>query len=241
MPMTTPVAVVVPIYKKYEMLDATEKISLLRCLKILKKHKIIFIGAIHFNTQSYQNICLEYQVNFSFRGFDARFFEGRKGYNALLLHIDFYNAFADFSHILIYQTDCYVFTDALLHWVAQPQSYIGAPWTHVGGLQGVGNGGFSLRRVADFIFILDNINHFEQIHHQKKWLHNFDIPIKVNLRGRLKNWVFYVLGCVKLKNNVAVYVHNFSYNEDIFWGKVAPQLWSGFALADNTSAVRFAF
>ena len=103
--------------------------------------------------------------------FDAAYFDGVEGYNRLLLSPGFYARFSETEYLLICQTDAYVFADRLDEWVARGHDYIGAPWIasprnawNVGlqrltnlfrpvGKQEqhyfrVGNGGFSLRRVA---------------------------------------------------------------------------------------------
>lgn len=103
--------------------------------------------------------------------FEAGYFAGVEGYNRLMLSPGFYRRFADFEQLLVCQTDAYVFADRLDDWAARGHDYIGAPWiasprnawniglqrlTNVFRPVGkrdehyfrVGNGGFSLRRVA---------------------------------------------------------------------------------------------
>lgn len=70
----------------------------------------------------------------------------------------FYQRFAGYDFVLLHQPDAFVFKDDLLPWCRRAYSYVGPPWQE--GLKhaapdssfiGVGNGGFSLRRIADFL------------------------------------------------------------------------------------------
>jgi hypothetical protein len=92
--------------------------------------------------------------------FDSRFFGRRVGspasYSALMVSELFYDQFAAYEHILIHQTDVFVFEDQLASWSQAAFDYVGPPhwkgWraTPEEGIQGVGNGGFSLRRTEAF-------------------------------------------------------------------------------------------
>jgi hypothetical protein len=68
--------------------------------------------------------------------------------------------------MLIYQTDAFVFRDDLDHWCSLGYDYIGAPWfqgwgipTPDGKIIGVGNGGFSLRRINSVLKGLQSITY----------------------------------------------------------------------------------
>ena len=80
-----------------------------------------------------------------------------EGYNELLLSENFYTTFSAFKYILIYQPDSYVFRDELMEWCKEGYDYIGAPWLEDNDeqikLNGVGNGGFSLRNIEKFLYI----------------------------------------------------------------------------------------
>lgn len=93
--------------------------------------------------------------------FPDRFFANIDGYNSLLLDVRFYWRFRVYQKILVCQLDAIVVRDELQFWCDETYSYIGAPWfagydvpTLPYQFLGVGNGGFSLRRVAHFIRLL---------------------------------------------------------------------------------------
>ena len=115
--MSTKVAVVVPVYRE---LNELEKISLAQCRKVLSRYPLIFV-APEGKTFS----CFESGDMVAYC--PARYFQSTKTYSELLMSPQFYETFAGFDYMLIYQTDAFVFYDALeefcalglrLHWCA---------------------------------------------------------------------------------------------------------------------------
>jgi hypothetical protein len=96
--------------------------------------------------------------------FPDAYFGSVHDYSRLLLTDWFYATFAQYEYMLVIQDDVYVLRDDLAYWQARRFDYIGAPWPmgHEAELSMsrkpdireytvtsyVGNGGFSLRRVA---------------------------------------------------------------------------------------------
>lgn len=60
--------------------------------------------------------------------FPDTYFKGIAGYNRLMMSPEFYETFAQWEYILIYQTDAWVFSDRLSEWCSKGYDYIGAPW-----------------------------------------------------------------------------------------------------------------
>ena len=139
--MSTKVAVVMPVYRE---LDELEKISLTQCRKVLGRYPIIFVAPVgkKFSFVEAGDTVAE---------FPAENFQSTKTYSRLMLSPQFYATFADFDYILIYQTDAFVFYNALEDFCSLGYDYIGAPWSYLAKVGGkflrVGNGGFSLRKV----------------------------------------------------------------------------------------------
>ena len=165
--MSSKVAVVVPVYK--EELNEFEKISLSQARKILGKYPLVFVAPEGKN--------FSYFAPKDFVAhFPPKFFQSAKTYNRLLLSPQFYETFADFDYILIYQLDAFVFYDALEFFCSLGFDYIGAPVAYhswygmkTKKIPRVGNGGFSLRKVKpchallsetvrrpDWNFVLEN-------------------------------------------------------------------------------------
>ncbi|MBR2519828.1 MAG: hypothetical protein IKE46_08615 [Selenomonadaceae bacterium] len=156
------VAVVIPVYRE---LNELEKISLAQCRKILGRYPLVFVapeGKIFSYFKSGDMVA----------HFPAKYFQSVQTYSRLLTSPQFYEPFADFDYILIYQLDAFVFYDALEEFCSLGYDYIGAPWPWLAEVGGkflrVGNGGFSLRKVkahynlllnhADWIVQHENLN-----------------------------------------------------------------------------------
>jgi hypothetical protein len=96
---------------------------------------------------------------FAWKRFSGRYFRDPVRYSRLLLSGRFYDAFAEYEYLLIHQLDALVLRDELEEWCAQGLDYVGAPWFPGAEMPlvtqpAVGNGGFSLRRVAAFLDVL---------------------------------------------------------------------------------------
>jgi Protein of unknown function (DUF5672) len=146
------VAVVIPLYQT--KLNPQEEVSLRQCVRILGKHPIIFVAP--------ESLDLSFLSSFGITPKTIRFkdeyFKSTKTYNKLLTSTIFYEAFANYEYILIYQLDAYVFEDRLLDWCAKGYDYIGAPKLRKHHLAGKAscspvlfNGGLSLRRVKPLL------------------------------------------------------------------------------------------
>ena len=130
-----------------------------RAFAILRHGDWYFIAPQSLDTSFYEQRYGKPIVRFP----DACFASVRS-YSRLLLTDEFYAAFAKYEYMLITQDDVYVLRDDLPHWLSRRFDYIGSPWPdghEVGlnmsprpGIHGhvlkayVGNGGFSLRRIA---------------------------------------------------------------------------------------------
>ena len=91
---------------------------------------------------------------------DDRHFRTHHDYCRLMLSDVFYRRFSKYEFVLVHQLDSLVFSDDLARWCGEGYDYVGAPWvreTLDGRLffSGVGNGGFSLRRVESCLRVLE--------------------------------------------------------------------------------------
>jgi hypothetical protein len=153
--------VVIPVYTLN--LSKAEKASLLNCVSKLR----------HYDLMLLYKQSLEMEP--VFRWIDAlglsslsckaqpvadEWLQSVASYNSLLFQSWFYRLFQDWQYMLIHQLDAWVLRTDLDHWIRKGYTYIGAPWTrHLGEDTpdiGVGNGGFSLRCVAEMIRICDS-------------------------------------------------------------------------------------
>ena len=228
------IGIVIPIYKS-ELSDK-EKLSVSQAFKVLKKYKFFFVAPRNLNSINYERYFEPYHHQF-IRFDDKYFYQGLEGYNDLLLSEDFYKTFSEFKYILIYQPDAYVFRDELMKWCKEGYDYIGAPWLEDKDekikLNGVGNGGFSLRNIKKFLYIFSKckirtINDNSRIKHRFHKIQNQTIA----LRSKLLNLI---------GNKKVVYYRKTKFNEDEFWGLIAPKISGRYKTAPAEEAVKFSF
>ncbi len=157
------VAVLVPIYKPKP--SALETIALRRRAEVLGDYPVYWIAPEGLDTTEYARYGPAETLYYS-----PDYFHNGATYSRLLLREDFYARFAAFEHVLVHQTDAFVFRDDLEEFCAMDFHYFGAPfakgyaWPSYSprGLSHivnrfpallpkrkvyVGNGGFSLRQV----------------------------------------------------------------------------------------------
>ncbi len=145
------VAILVPVWE--ESFTDDQLISLAHLEKYLARYDRFFLKpkGLGVSRRGYQA-----------KEFPSQYFNSPETYNSLLKTRGFYEAFNEYEFILIYQLDCLVFRDELEAWCNLNYDYIGAPWHKEIMLENlwwretdcVGNGGFSLRKVAAFIEFL---------------------------------------------------------------------------------------
>jgi len=188
--------IIIPIYKI--QIDETEKLSLNQCLTILKKYPICFVTFKELDLTNYQTICYNYNIKPIIEYFDKKYFQnGLNGYNELMLSKNFYKRFLEYTYILIYQLDAFVFQDDIEYWCKKDYTFIGGPiftgyrnCNNNSTYTGFMNGGLSLRKTKDmYTLINDNIKieYFEQEYEQKNILNKIKAIIKI-IFGRINNY-----------------------------------------------------
>jgi len=238
------VAVVIPAYN--EDLTPDEEISLRHLKHHLGEYDKYFVMPSDMKLRIKHN-------GFFIRQFDKRYFGSTEKYSNLLVSKEFYEAFADYEYILIYQLDALVFSDRLLLWCKKGYDYIGAPWykIEVKRLENwepeqdcVGNGGFSLRKTQSFINVLNNYNNplrkaknringylslfLYYISRTPKKLWDY-ITRKQSMSSMLKS------GSKRLKDV------DYKNREDAFWSFKAKKYYPEFKIASAQEAVAFSF
>jgi len=157
--------VVVPVYKAQP--DALEAVSWDRCLEVFPRTPIALVAPEGLDLEAYVRPEHQRARPIHVVRFDPGFFRNTTTYSRLLLSARFYQAFASYEFVLIHQLDAFVFRDELADWCTRGYDYIGAPWIDCEWLlearsslpaetrdNVVGNGGFSLRRVAPALRLL---------------------------------------------------------------------------------------
>ena len=235
-------AVVTPVVRY--PLSAEEEISL--------RHLREFLGRFDRYVIGQQQLATELS-DFSLCRFPDRYFSDRFGYNRLLLKKEFYEAFAKYEYILIYQLDCLVFADNLEDWCGKNWDYVGAPWLTdtedvQKGFSAVGNGGLSLRRVRSALAVLNskqladdpellgrNPGWSRFIHERLAWAPELQ---RMLVRGKslLHRYGFH--------NNVRSFARQLAdskYHEDYFWAFHASKFLKEFHIPAPQDALNFSF
>ncbi len=198
--------IVIPIHKATPTED--ELLSLRQCASILKSHPICIVCPEGLDVSLLSTILSFAKTNWTIERFPPHFFDGIKGYNLLMLDKSFYKRFTKYQYILLYQLDAWVFCDELDEWCAKGYDYIGAPWIEEDNngnmtLIGVGNGGFSLRRVQHFINVL-----------------SYNGPVRkasqLDLPPSLKNSIYKLFYSLGYQNTLEYYKKDPTLYEDIF-------------------------
>lgn len=222
--------IVIPTHKYCPSVD--ELMSLRQCTSVLKGHPVCIVCPDGLDVTQYCDILSATGADWSVERFSQRFFDGIKGYNLLMLDKDFYKRFADYKYMLVYQLDAWVFRDELDYWCEKGYDYIGAPWIEEQGsnltFSGVGNGGFSLRRIQHFIDIL-----------------SYKGPVRdanqLNLDNRLKNKIYRFLYNLGYQNTISYYKKDESLFEDIFLSIFLSNTKLRAKMPDAETASLFAF
>ncbi len=231
---TRSAAVVVPVYRREFTTD--EEISL-RHLR-------------HFLSSYDRWLCLPTSLEVHLPGFGSKHFEDRHftnvaSYSKLLLSKEFYESFAAYEYILIYQLDSLVFSNHLGEWCQASYDYIGAPLFRSEtdaskGFSRVGNGGFSLRNVQSFVRVLES---------ERGWLGQVGTWRKVFTPGLkdlqrlsfLQRWVKKIRILRNVSRGVEWFTANYTLNEDLFWSDRAQLFHPGFRIAPADVALGFSF
>ena len=178
-----------------------------QCCRILGRHPICIASHSGVEIDQYKVIATKYGIDIIKENFDAAFFASIAGYNRLMLDKSFYQRFRDYEYMLVYQLDAWVFRDELDGWCNKGYDYIGAPWIEKNEkgieLAGVGNGGFSLRKVHHYIDVL-----------------SYKGPVKdgnkLHLEPTLKNRLYRLLYSLGYQNTISYYKKDKTLYEDIF-------------------------
>jgi hypothetical protein len=162
------VVVVIPAH--LPRLTKYEEVSLLQCSKILSKYPIKLVVPDGLNTDNYKKIIPDIDIKY----ISSKWFRSIHSYNSLKKALFFYNEFKSYEYLLTYELDSFVFRDELAKWCDMGYDYIGAPWLEGyesaatdSSFIGVGNSGFSLRKVTSCIEAQKGMSVLEKLRHSR--------------------------------------------------------------------------
>lgn len=225
------VAVVIPVYKPVADLNEFEKRSISNCLKKLDTLDVFMVGP-GFLKESY---AAQYN-EVKFQVFKDHFFKSIAGYNQLLKHPVFYLRFQSYSHILIVQTDAWVFGNAEVVKSFTRWDFAGAPSILNGKLRGY-NGGLSLRNVSKCLAVLRTFRYHSPPGEVVK-RHFTNQPVIKRIAFK---WLSVFLD-LTVRNNFMYPFNRFVHdNEDIFWSSFVASRCPDFHVIEYGEAVKFAW
>ena len=229
------VAIAVPLSNN-PVLSPAEKISLQHLLYYLEGYDKFFIAPSGLNF-THPELQKKY--------FEHKYFGSAEAHSQLLLSPQFYESFIDYEYILVYHLDALVFSDKLTEWCQKGYDYIAPPWIkheeapYKGKLEyegKIGNGGFSLRRVKNFLKVINSDNYYiDPDEYWRRFCKNKSKFMQiVNLpRKYIKRNPKYNNAKTEIKKRIKI--------EDKFWANRGPHYYPGFKLAPIDIALQFAF
>jgi hypothetical protein len=231
--------VVVLIIVHKSLLTDFEEISLRQCFRMFQGRDIVIVCPKGLDISAYRTISSSAVFDF----IDARWQASYKMFNRLKIDPFLYKRYRQYEYILFYELDSFVFRDELDVWCNKQFDYIGAPWFKDFSNNpkntetiGVGNGGFSLRKVASHLKVLESFSYIS--HPAENWHDRF----RNNPKGkdRIRKIAGFILD-LTVRNNTFWLFNNFRTNEDLFWGLHAGNNFDWFTVAPVDQAIAFSF
>ena len=243
--------VVIPLYKNNP--ERSERESFRQTLHVLKNYDICIVTHSKCCLDEYIAIAEKEGKNIYTELFNTHFFESIDGYNELCFSSEFYERFLHYEYMLICQLDVWIFEDQVDYWCGKGYDYIGAPLFHAytkerytKKILGIGNGGFSLRKISHCLKItrhnrsLPLVKPIEIIRfywNLGKYTEDFTLhPIR-----RLGIIPTVILKSFGIGNTLDYYISHHA-NEDLIFGKWSNHSWGLHShLPSIEEASRFAF
>lgn len=142
--------------------------------------------------------------------------------------------------MLIYQLDAWVFRDELEQWCKKGYDYVGAPWfegyhkPESEKIIGVGNGGFSLRKIKSFLKVLNRLDNLPVYR-------NFWYKSRLQSIIRFEPLISRLYHLTDFSRAYELSRSGYQGIEDIYWSKVIPAIFNDFKVAEVRDAIKFSF
>jgi hypothetical protein len=224
------VAVVIPVYKT--QLTHHEQVALTQCKAVLSAYPIIIV-----KPQSLDVSSITADTSISTESFNDSYFESVHGYNDLLMSESFYQRFAGYEFILIYQLDAFVFSDQLNFWCNAGYDYIGAPWLSLKTPSNIFSKGIA--KAKNHLYVRYNVKYKDGMPKIGRQLEN-----RVGNGGlSLRRVAIFSSYCVKYRAMIEHYINlrHPWFNEDIFWSIELNRKTKNLNIPPLIRALKFAF
>ncbi|WP_231590631.1 DUF5672 family protein [Hymenobacter terrenus] len=228
-----------PAYKEFANLTESEQISWWQSTKVYHQYDFVLACPMSLNTSGYVSESLARPVQIE--RFADSYFTSTSSYNKLMLSLDFFQRFAAYEFMLVCQLDVFVFYNALPEWCAKNYSYVGPPWfkgfipePDQAELWRVGNGGFSLRKVADSLRVLHSFRFvFDWTTLVRECFSKGFVAGLVQLPTYAKRML--------LGNNTHHRLNDYPSQEDVFWSIICQDRFGWYTVPSATEALMFGF
>lgn len=246
--MSLSCVVVIPVYKTNP--KPSEIASFKQCLTVLNDHEIVLVTYKECDLSVYDKISDFIGKKYIVVFFNKSYFNSLEDYNKLCLSNVFYDKFISYEYMLIYQLDAWVFSDQLRYWCDKNYDYIGAPLFYENEATvfiGVGNGGFSLRRISYCKDLLSKNRNRPYIkpYFLWKWIYASQKNILKKKYGIFSFSVILIkvlLGSFGFRNTLNYLISSSDFNEDFILGVWGSQTWNVKAkIPSSEEASLFAF
>ncbi len=229
------ICVVIPVHKA--TLTDTEKISLHACYNQLANFDCYLVHPENLRIDYFFSV----HPGLKSCSVDPDWLSSKAAYNRMKMNPEFYRLFSDYTHLMTYELDSYIFKSDLQEFLKF--DFIGAPIFDGFNNANSGsaiikgcNSGFSIRNINT---CLDVLNELPAIREQWKWFHLLESNLPF-LRPWLKslNWnrekVFQ-------NDHLVGYFKGRDFHEDMIWTVAVPVLFPHFKIADTVSSYKFSF
>lgn len=221
-------SIVIPVY--LPLPSPMEVASFKQVLSVLTSYDVFLITYKELNINVYLNLAKKMNKIVNIVYFDRFFFTSVKSYNDLCLSRDFYSYFVShYKYMLIYQLDAWVFKDELDYWCNKDYDYIGAPvYFEISKgnfsmkVDGIGNGGFCLRRIQYCLDLLELPQKSKYLN-AKRIIRTYYFYCKYNRKFHSLGMKFYaliiaIMKCLGFHNSIFYQLNEVRINEDKFFG-----------------------
>ncbi len=231
--------VVIPIYKTNP--SRSEEASFRQCLTVLSDFDITIVTFEDLDLAPYQNISKKVGKTYRVEYFDQNYFKSLDGYNKLCLSPSLYKRFLNYKYMLLYQLDAWVFRNELEYWCKKDYDYIGGPFFRniskdknnpifTKELIGIGNGGFSLRKIQYCLNVLSGPSNSPYIKPNFLWKMYYSDEIRTQkgipaLTSLVKIYIKLILKTLGFRNTLRYFIESGVFEDKIF-GYFTPNAWN---------------
>lgn len=224
--------VVIVIIAHKPVLSEFEMASLAQCYNVLGKYTIKLICPEGMDVSTYKKVNPKAEIEF----IDPKWQSSYAMFNRLKIEPILYRKFRDYQFMLYYELDAWVFRDELEQWCKKDFDFIGAPWFEGwhnakpdAPFVGVGNGGFSLRKIKTHLAALHRFHYIRK----PAFLYS-EFKKNPSFRGFFK-----LIGDLTIRNNTFYLFNDFDANEDYFWTHTVAPSFPEFKLPPMEEALKF--